>query len=204
MEIQFFIAGPDILRSLAQKLLKPAVRAFLAEGQVIDSREAVEIHIFIINTIFQGIIPKRNQACDLGPDADSAGEFQNADPLVALGNIEMVHKFHGDDGLPDSLIDMGLIQVGPFHRELCIVREQGQKIAGEGMRPAGCPGADHGVQRNLLKPQGHLRGDIGLADEILQSRKIGNAALQKLRTIGFLSPLPGFDIRHNIHKNILP
>ena len=75
MEIQPFVVAPDVIRCLSQQLQKMGEASFLAEPQIIDGGQLVEVQEFIVDSDFLRIIFGGKDTGYMASDTDGSRIF---------------------------------------------------------------------------------------------------------------------------------
>ena len=167
------ILRPRIVKILLKNTGKLAVSARGGKDDLKALCHVVKVEILIIGHALFGVRPGRPDPDDIGQDRNSTDVIENRDPLVALLDIEAVHKFIDFDGIPDPLFHLRIVQIAPFGGKFRILSNQGHEVGGKGVLATCRPGSDHHIQRDFRQSQADLRHTVHIADHFLQGRKIG-------------------------------
>ena len=191
-----FLEGDEAGMQLFKELLRPGIVQILLKyaGQLVISARRrknnlkalchlVKIKILVISPALFGICPGRPDPDDIGQNRCGTDVIQDRDPLVALLDIEAVHKLIDFDGIPDSFFHLGIIEIAPFCSKLRILTHQRHEVGRKSILTPGRPGPDHHVQRDLCQSQTDLGHPVHAADHFLQGRKIGVLPLHQPSSI---------------------
>ena len=104
------IVIPDLLGLFAHGGLQFAVSALLQDLQLIHAAQRVKIHEVIVSTDYRVVHKFGHNPGDVGGDGRRVKVLHDADPLVALLDIEAAQIFVAADGVADALLHMCLAE----------------------------------------------------------------------------------------------
>ena len=126
--------------------------------------------------------------------------LQNADTLISLQYIELVHVFVGHDRVAYALVKVIADNTVPFCCELAALRHQRHEIDGEGLFSSGRLRSDDLVKRDADKAERLLRTHLLQVDHIIQSRQIWILSGRDRLPVCRLRAALGFDIILRCHS----
>ena len=112
---------------------------------------------------------------------------QNADPLVALLNIEIAQIFVAYDGIGDACVSqMGGAQVDPLAAKFRFCFQQRLESGGKGGDAPGGLGSDDPLRGNFHQPHVHHGLCAVLRQQLIQHRRMGGPSCGEKLLIFFL------------------
>ena len=188
-EIPALLLRPLVLRRKAQRRLQLREAPQAAEADLIDAAETVEVHEFVVDLNLDIVRIFGNQP---GHDAGNGRRtvaFQDADALVALGDVEAAHVLVADDGVGDAHgVQMGRAQGDPLGAELRLRIQQGHEIPREDRLAPRGGGAHDLIHGDVHQPDvGPARAHV-LAEDLVQHLGVGIAAADHAAVV-ILEPL---------------
>jgi hypothetical protein len=163
---------PDLIQALSHTLCQLLVAALLGKSYLIKRANAVKLEELIIYPGIQVIRPLGNHPGNVSENAGDTHISGNGYPLVALLHIKASAIFINLDGIPDPLLKLGIIEVGPLQCKFTVLLKYRHKIPGKGIAPAGSLGAYYLIGGYLEKAHMLLISNVIGRDHIIKSRKI--------------------------------
>ena len=105
------IIRPTFTAGLAHQRLQFCVTPQTGEMHIVDLGELIKIQKFVVDTVFQTVVPFRDEPRDRARDPDRIKILEHRYPLVAFLHIEFVQELVGDDGGVDALFQMCIAEV---------------------------------------------------------------------------------------------
>ena len=105
------IIRPAFSAGLAHQRLQFCVTPQTGEMHIVDLGELVKIQKFVVDTVFQTVVPFRDEPRDRARDPDRIKILEHRYPLVAFLHIEFIQELVGDDGGVDALFQMCIAEV---------------------------------------------------------------------------------------------
>ena len=105
------IIRPAFTAGLAHQRLQFCVTPQTGEMHIVDLGELIKIQKFVVDTVFQTVVPFRDEPRDRARDPDRIKILEHRYPLVAFLHIEFVQELVGDDGGVDALFQMCIAEV---------------------------------------------------------------------------------------------
>ena len=211
-KIQPVVVRPGFARRLADQSLQFCIAAQFGEAHVVHLGQLVKIEKFVVDLIFQRIVPGRDEPGHGAGDGDSLIIFEDGHPLVALLHIEPVQVFVGDDGGMDALFQMGIAEVRPLGGELGVIIQQGHEVGGKRRVAAAGLGAHDALGRDVHQPQRLLRHDVHTVQDLIQDFQIRRlpprdagtvctlARTQRISVIFYHSKTPSREMKGFFHS----
>ena len=183
------IIRPAFSAGLAHQRLQFCVTPQTGEMHIVDLGEFIKIQKFVVDTVFQTVIPFRDEPRDRARDPDRIKILEHRYPLVAFLHIEFVQELVGDDGSVDALVQMRIAEVRPLACKLGVRLQQGHKIRCKGGVTAAGLCADDAFRRDLHKAQRLLRHNVHIDQNIVQHRQIRRLAARHAGAVSTLAAL---------------
>ena len=180
-----FVDRPLLVELLTQYGLQLGVAAALCKLDEVDLAVLIERDKFVIELDLVTAVALGQDAGDDALDGVRAEEFEHADALVALEDIEAVQIFIRLDRVVDALGDVRLAQMLPLGGELAVLLEDGHEVRREGRGTSAGFGADNLLDRDGHQTEVDHRGGLVRGKKIIQHRKRGGFAV-RLAALGFL------------------
>ena len=183
---------PERVPQCLHLLIRPGIRQVLSghfrqfligarpgKNDLKEPGHFIEVHILVVGNTFRLSGPGRHQTGHISQNGNRLHIFHDRYSFVALLHVKAVLIFIRFDRVPQAFIQLRVIQIGPFHGKFGILRDQRHKIAGKRILPAGGPGPDDHIQRNLSNSHMNLFIGADIFDLRLQRRKIRLLPLQQ-------------------------
>ena len=158
-------------RVLAEQSEQGEVTALFREYDKIYLRDLVKIDELIIQLDLIAAVAFGEYTGNYALDVVSAEEFQHADTLVALENVEFVQIFIRLYRIVDALGDVRFAEVLPLDRELGALLKYRHKVGCEGGRSAARSGTDDLLQRYLNQTEVDRGCRLILGKDLVQYRQ---------------------------------
>ena len=155
-ELQPVVIRPLLPGLLPHYLLQLRETALLGEPDIVHRRCLIKVHEFIINLILFLVCARRHDAGHFPRDGDRAEVLHDADPLIALLHIEIVHVLVGLDRVAYALFLLTVAEPDPFRGELRTIVQYGHEIARERTAPSHGLRPHDTVYGHLHQSKGHL------------------------------------------------
>ena len=128
-------------------------------------------------------------------DSRRVKAVQNADPLVALLDVEAAQVFIAPDGIPDALIaQMCFTEVDPLGGKFRIFVQKRKKVGGKGILPAFAFGSHDLLSGNFNDAKVYPSGDHGVVQNFIQDLKIRVLSVQNSLLVARFAGLQCFPI----------
>ena len=196
-KIHAILARPFFARRVAGFFDQFIVFARLREDNRVESAVLFEIDELEIGAVFPRALWQN--ARDLGLHEHGVEVFHDADALVALHQIVLVHVFEHGDRLAHAVGEHAFIQVDPLDGELAVRLEQRHEVGRERVGACARRRADHAVQRNLHDAQRNARERLFLRHQLVQHGKVWLFMRLQTGVIGAQTHFPRavIDIRYD-------
>ena len=183
------VIRPAFSAGLAHQRLQFCITAQTGEMHIVDLGELVKIQKFVVDAVFQTVVPFRDEPRDRARDPDRIKILEYRYPLVALLHIEFVQELVGDDGGVDALVQMRIAEVRPLACKLGVRLKQWHKVWCKGGVSAAGLCADDAFRRELHKAQRLLRHDVHIDQNIVKHRQIRRLAARHAGAVSTLAAL---------------
>ena len=169
---------PDFVAFLPQMRQKPGIIPGMAELDAVQVGGLVKVHKFIVRLNPRLICQGRHNPLDGAGNPGGAKVPQDADPLVALLNVEIPQIFVAQNGVGDArLSQVGSTEVDPLGGKLGFAVQQRAEGGGKGRDASGGFGADDPLRGNFHQPHVHHGIRIVFRQNIVQHGRVGRAPL---------------------------
>ena len=159
-EIHLLLIRPLRIRIRTGQLQQTAETSLLRKPDIVNLRQLVKIHEFIIDFHLQVIRFPRNLSCYLCRNRDRIKIFHHGYTLISLYNIEFIHIFVNLDWITNSLFDLTVTQCRPFGTKFCLIIKQWHEVVRKCVCSSDIARSNDTIQRNLYDAKRHLTHDI--------------------------------------------
>ncbi len=180
---------------IAQGGLELHKAAGAAEIDPVEPRHLVGSHEVVVGLDRRVLRPEGDDPDDIAGDSGGVVALEDADPLVALLDVEPAQVFIAADGVADALVpQMGRAQIHPFIRKFRICVQQGHEIGGKGGTPPGSLRTGDGLCRHLDHTHVHPARHHGVVQDFVQDLGVGVAPVEDAVLVIFLALLEGLAV----------